>query len=333
MPEANAVIETERSHFEVFDLADEDQIVAELQGRVTTKFVYQLKGVKDPETGEDVVGLSYAGTNWACREYAKQGEAIRIMGDPKVTPDPLDPDYIIVVVNAQRWAVNTETGKEIPLDSTLGVKRQWRKMKKNRWEKGRIVGEDIVPDAFFVEKGFSKAIRNAKQALMPTDLVRRLVQQAIKAKQAGAPRDEAPPGKPPRDQAAPKPESRPGPAAAAGTGAGKAPSAQPKETLVQKFEIVLKAALGTQDGKAARQALKKIQGTENIGDLSEEDLKKYGKILQGITKGVHAFSDDGTHVIEKATGAVMWGKRPEPPPAAQESPAPETPPAQEEQLF
>lgn len=185
--------------FEVFDLADEEQILAELGGRVTEKFVYELKGVKDPITGLNVTGLSYAGTNWACREYAKHGEVIRVIGKPEVIVDPTDPNYIVVVITAQRFAVNSETQRETPLDTNFGVKRQWRLMKKNKYENGQVVGEEIVQDPFFFEKAFSKSIRNAKQSLIPTDVVKQLIQRAIKAKQSGPARDSGstPPKAPP----------------------------------------------------------------------------------------------------------------------------------------
>lgn len=350
--------------FESFDLADEEQIIAELAGRVTEKYVYELKGVKDPTTGQNVTGLSYAGTNWACREYAKRNEVIRIMGK-QMEIDPIDPNYVVVLVTAQRYATNSDTGRETALDSTLGIKRQWIKMKKNIWENGKVVGEEIVPDPFFWEKGFSKAIRNAKQALIPTDIIKKIIQQALKAKQAGPSRDgetlqasrgqerAAAPQQPQKPAAAPSTAAAPPPAGGAGveggavgasgtasksaasqSAAAPAASAKPvqsKDTLIQKFEIVLKTAFNTQDGGAARQGLKKIAGTDKIGDLSESDLKKYGKVLQGVTKGTHKIADDGTHIVDAKTNEIVWGTKPEPAPAPkQETAAPAQP---EEEFF
>lgn len=319
--------------FEVFDLADEEQIIAEISGRVTEKYVYTFK-----QGGQDVTGLSYAGTNWACREYAKHGEVIRVIGKPEIVLDPTDPNYIVVVVTSQRFAINQETLRETPLDTTLGVKRQWRMMKKNKYENGQVVGEEIVADPFFMEKAFSKAIRNSKQALMPVDLVKKLISEALKSKQSGAPRGGSTPSKAspaaPAKAAAPqqpqKPAAAPSTAAApppADVAASKpavqqseaAPAApakpgQSKDTLIQKFEIVLKTAFNTQDGGAARQGLKKIAGTDKIGDLSEDDLKKYGKVLQGVSKGTYKIADDGTHVVDVKTNEVVWGTKPEPAP-------------------
>lgn len=340
-------------HYELFDLADEEQIIAELSGRVTEKFVYELKGVKDAH-GNPVTGLSYAGTNWACREYAKQGEVIRVIGKPDYQVDPTDPDYVLITVMAQRFAVHPETGKETALDTAPGAKRQWRKMKRAKWENGQKAGDEIVDDPFFWEKGLSKATRNAKQALIPTDIVKRLVEQAVKAKKAGPPREGHAQPRPQQPQR-PPPASKPAQAAAQGPAqpaaqgpaqpASQAPAqasqppaqgqaakpAQSKDTLIQKFEVVLKGAFKTQDAVAARQALKRIAGTDRIGDLSEEDLKKYGKILQGVPSGAYKVGEGGAHIEDAKTGEVVWGTKPEP---AEAAPAPTaSEPAAEENLF
>ncbi|SRR5579871_2051299 len=181
MPETHELtIGHDQDLYESFELADEQQIIAEISGRVTDKYVYELKGVKD-QSGNPVNGLSYAGTNWACREYAKQGEVIRIV-DKDFRSDPTNDQYIIVVVTAQRFSVHPETGKEIALDSTIGIKRQWRMMKKKRYVDGQEDGYDIVEDPFFWEKACSKAIRNAKQGLIPVDIVKKLISEALNKK-------------------------------------------------------------------------------------------------------------------------------------------------------
>lgn len=161
-----------------FDLADEDQIISEMSGRVSDNYVYTFK-----QGGKDVTGLSFAGTNWAVREYAKQGEVIRIVGAPHVVMDPTDPDYVFVTITAQRFAVNVETGKDTALDSTIGVKRQWKMMEKRKYDdSGALTGKDLVQDSFYFEKAVSKATRNAKQALIPADFVKKLIDKAIQSK-------------------------------------------------------------------------------------------------------------------------------------------------------
>lgn len=175
MAEETALV-AQADAYESFELADEDQIIGELSGRVTEKYIYTFR-----QDGQDVTGLSYAGTNWACREYAKQGEAIRITKVEK-EPDPFDPDYVLVTVYAQRFAINRDNGKETPLDNTVVTKRQWRFMDKKKFENGQVVGREQVPDKFFWEKAVSKGVRNAKQALMPTDFVKKIIQRALEGK-------------------------------------------------------------------------------------------------------------------------------------------------------
>lgn len=377
MPEAEerrlAVVEHES--FEAIELADEELIVQEIAGRVTDKFIYEMKGMRS-ENGEPVIGLSYAGTNWACREYAKQGECIRVVGRPEIIQDPLNPQYIVTVVTVQRVAIDPETKRETPLDSTFGIKRQWSMMKKKKYENGVCIGEEIVEDPFHFEKCLSKALRNGKQALIPTDVVKKLIMKALEVKggrgpgrppgsgakqvQAATPKQpaQAPAApqnpQPPKD--APLPAAQDAPAApqppAAQTAslpkkepstpaqatapaqpvpAQASPKAQSKDTLVQKFEIVLKKAFGTTDPILARQHMKALSGTDRISDLSEEDLTKYGRILQGVFKGQNKISDDKTLIVEIASGKVLWGT----PPAAPQTapPPPPSAPSKDESFF
>jgi hypothetical protein len=345
--------------FEILDLADEEQIIAEISGRVTDKYVYSFK-----QAGQDVTGLSYAGTNWACREFAKQGEVIRVIHKDSIV-DPINPEYIVITITAQRFAVNLETNRETPLDSTFGIKRQWTKMKKRRYDaQGNVVGEEIVEDPHFWEKGTSKAIRNAKQALIPTDMVKKLIQEALKTKNSSSvrpgdqraqrqtqatksqqaqsqgpeePKPASTPQTPPAQTAKPAQAPQATPAQTAKPEEPKAPPTQAapaaapartpitpdqaivkgsKDALVQKFEVVLKKAMGTADPLLARQYLKAISGTDRITDFSEEDLTKYGRVLQGIGKGLYKLADDKSHVTETATGKVIWGSVPAAAPAA-----------------
>jgi len=348
MPEDRALIVPEHEAFEVFDLADEEQIVAEIAGRVTEKFVYTFK-----QQGKEVTGLSYAGTNWACREYAKHGEIFRCIGKPEVVLDPTDPEYIVVVVTVQRFRVDPESGRETALDSTFGIKRQWRKMKKNKYDEGgNIIGEEIVPDTFFYEKGFSKAIRNGKQALIPVDVVKRLISEALKMKAAGPARasegkasSKQAPAKSssPPPKAEPKPEAATPPAASGTPAQAAAPAAPPqqaapaataptkpdKSTLVQKFLVAAKRCFGT-DEKAVESGLKKL-GVTVINDLTEEVIIKFGKILQDVPKGKFKVVDDGLRIVD-GEGKTVMGQEPKPAPAPAPAPA-AAPPADEEKLF
>lgn len=359
----------EHESFEAIELADEELIVQEIAGRVTDKFVYELKGVKD-DKGQPVIGLSYPGTNWAVREYAKQGECIRVVGRPEVIQDPINPEYIVAVVTVQRFVVDPETKKETALDSTFGVKRQWSMMKKRKYdENGNVCGEEIVPDSFYFEKCVSKAIRNGKQSLIPTDVVKKLIAKALElrgTKPAGRPPGPAKPQGKPAPQPPQGTQAKPAPAQAQpaappqqtqGTQSAPAPTSEPpaqtskalseataspkppptapakpsRDGMIQKFEVVLKQAFKTTDAILARQHLKVLSGTDRITDLSDEDISKYGRILQGVTKGQYTISDDKTHILD-AQGNVAWGTKPQPPQPAP-PPPPATPAGNEENYF
>jgi len=339
--------------FEQLDLADEQQIIAEMSGRVTDKFVYTFK-----QNGQNVDGLSYSGTNWACREYAKRGEVIRIV-DKSFTVDETNPEYVIVTVIAQRYAVNGETGKEVALDNTIGVKRQWRMMKKKKYDEGgREAGYEIVEDPFFWEKATSKAIRNAKQGLIPVDIVKELIKKALEKKNGQEIQTRAPQGKQgggraqqpqkPQQQASTPPPSGgasetapPPPSSATGTpqqqanpqtgqaagtppappagsstpppagGAAKTPPS--RDVTNQKFESVLKTALGTLDPDKAREGLKALTGISKISELPDDKLKTIGNLLNGVIKKTNRV--EGHKILAVSDGKALW-TGPEPAAAA-----------------
>ena len=319
---------------ELFEFADEEQIIGELAGRVTDKYVYELKGVKD-ERGQPVVGLSYAGTNWACREYAKQGELIRVNPKPEVVLDPTDPEHVIVVVTAQRYSVDRATGKEIPLDTALGVKRQWKKQLRNRWENGRVVGQDAIDDRFFLEKAFSKAQRNAKQALIPTDFVTQIIQRALQQKNgktvtrpgtqrppAKQPPRQTPPAQPPPQtpaqappqappaqppQQAQRPRQAPKPARPPQRPAAPPPQPgakdDPNATRV-KFWTYLKQATGSKDEETARGILKAMTGL-TLPELTVETMKELGRLLWACIRNENKF-DPSTNRILDSQNNQLW---------------------------
>lgn len=356
--------------FETFDLADEEQVIAELAGRVTDKFVYSFK-----QGGQDVTGLSYAGTNWAVREYAKQGEVIRVSPDVHFKSDPSDPDYVIVIVSAQRFMVNKETGQEIGLDTRLGTCRQAKFMKKRKFnDSGEVIGEERVEDGFFASKATSKASRNAMQALIPTDIVKKLIQKAIESKNgkavqprgdakastgkqqaqrtapasqgtqaapAQAPATTPPPSSPAQSAAAATPPpppataasaAAPAPAPAAAPAQAPAPpppaaeasapapaAAKPKQdknTMIQKFDAMLKGLYGVTDGAAARQKALPLTGTVNISEFPEDKLRTLGNALIGVTKKLNRI--EGHRILANNDNKVLW----EGPAPAAPAPAP-----------
>jgi len=317
--------DTDQDVFELADRADEQLILAELSGRVTESYVYEF-----PTADGKVQGLTYLGTNWACREYAKCGEAIRIVSKPEIQQDLIDPEYIIVSVVAQRYAVNRETGRESALDSAVGVKRQWTKMEKR--------DKTIVFNKFFIEHGVSKAQRNAKQALLPTDFVKKMVIEALKLK--NRPAGAAPPATRPAAAQAPPASAPP---AAPATPAAPPKAADPMAALRQRFWTVIKKAGKATDEASCRKLLKELTGKEKASDLDEQTLKSVGGALSGVTTGANELQvlPDGTRqLVDKALNVILYPLRqaaPAPAPAAVEhdhNPEDEPPPpSQEEALF
>lgn len=321
MVEEGALSTPHHETYEILDRADEEEILAELSGRVTDKYVYTFK-----QGGQEVPVLSKAGVDWACREYARQGEVIRII-DKEITPDSEDPEYIYIVITAQRFVIDKETLRETPLDSTLGVKRQWRKMRRKKYDGG---GEEVVEDPFFFEKGVSKAIRNAKRNLMPTDFITQIIAKALANKNGKTLMREAKPAQqaappPPQQQ---QPATQPAPQAVAPSApppAAPARAAAPKplsrDVMIQKFDAALKGAFGTSDTAAARQGLGRLTGNPDPGALDNDTMKTLGNVLLGVIKKQNKL--DGDKIVSAADGKVLWQK-PAPPSSPHEAPPPQT---------
>lgn len=291
--------------FEIFDFADEAQVLSEISGRVVDKYIYSFE-----QGGERIEGLSYSGVNWACREYAKHGEAIRVMGKPDIIIDPMNSEYIIAVVMSQRFAISPESGREVALDSAIGVKRQWSKFKRR--------DGSVSPDPFYVEKAVSKAARNAKAALLPTHFVREMIKLA-KAPARGAKPErpaegsstrQAPPRHEPYTEApmvAPDEEAqRPTPAKAPEKPAAPPAAEKPAGDNTaerQKLYILLKKLIPG-DGEAK----KALQDTMQVGsskDLSSEQVMTFTKAIVACLNKTYKIvkAKDGKYeVLETASG-------------------------------
>jgi hypothetical protein len=148
----------------LFESEDDNQILAEMQGAVLDKFVYSF-----PQEGKDIVGLSKAGVEQACRESAnKKGEVYRIIDTPVIEEDA---EYIKVIVKAGRYKIllnnKGDFKGEILLDTSIGAKRQWKKL---RQRDGKI-----VDNKFAYEVAISKAQRNAKMSLLPYAFITEMI--------------------------------------------------------------------------------------------------------------------------------------------------------------
>lgn len=163
-PTTNKIIEPEQE----IELLDDQQEIAELAGKITRVYVYETRGAKGPE-----YALSKAGVNWACRQLAAKGEAIRVVGHPEIKIDPTSPEHVLVSVIAERVAIKGgKSPVEIRLDSDLGSKRQWVKM--------QLRNGNVVADEKWYEKSVSKATRNAKRKLLEDGFVEEIIREAVK---------------------------------------------------------------------------------------------------------------------------------------------------------
>lgn len=331
--------ESAPENFELMDREDEEQILLELRGAPVEKFIYKnSRGDFD---------LSYAGTKWAVRKMAEEGEVIRVDGHPKVERCVIDPEYITVTILGKRVKVNAEAKSETVLDTNVGAARGWikQKLRDNR----------IVADEFFFNKTVSKATRNLLQILMPQDFKRRII-ETLKAMDGQRPtqsQQRLPQGqqnRPPQNQQAPpagggqgaaKPQGQQPPA---GQGAQK-PSGQgvpaqgtqkpqtqqgkpqqqqaPKnpndatiEAVQQGFRAVFIQFAGTEDKPTLQKILKALTGKTMVTDLERGLMLELGPLLRRKIKGEVKWN--GTALHEISTGTQLWPAAP-----PQEDPAPE----------
>lgn len=338
---------------ERFDLADDQEVLAALSKRVTAGFTYRVNGK---------FGLSSSGTLWAVREFAKQGEVYRVVGDVDIKACPLDPDCINVTLKVQRYFVNPATGQEIALDSTIGHKRMSRKMKKFTDENDPTKFE-MVEDPEFTTKAITKAERNGKLKLLPKDAVTNLIvkasgqppasdtakgtqrpppQQTQQQQQpqqkseapahAPAASSAAPQGSPPPAGAASSPKPPASPPAQASAPAPSAPPATPpkmsREVAIQKIDAISKMAFGVTDGAQARAKLAQLTGKGSPTDLGDEDMKNLGNAINAVAN--KRAKIDGNNVVRVADGVVLWTGPKVATPAPAAPPPPEEPPAEEE---
>lgn len=150
--------------FQAMDRLDDDQIVAEMKGEILSTYVYEFN-----EGGQTVRGLSKAGTDDAARYMAlKFGETIR---EIEIKLESQDDDYAYFTAKAQRVMIR-DNGTIVELDSAIGQKRQ-AKFGYSRKTKERY------PNGFWYEQGGQKAMRNAKQKLMPAPIKQALISAYI----------------------------------------------------------------------------------------------------------------------------------------------------------
>jgi len=153
--------ENEVTPYEAMDLADEGQIINELEGKLTAEdmetFVYSFP---DKSTGRNVTGLSWKGTKATWWELnSKKLTNMTITDKMKITQGD---GYVDVAVYAYDKLRNI---------GTWGMARGYTSMK---------TGSGSIVDRFASAKAMSKAQRNALNHLFPSELVAKIIQKWIK---------------------------------------------------------------------------------------------------------------------------------------------------------
>lgn len=127
------------------EMADERQIVEEMQGRVLQEYFYSFKA-----GDREIIGLSYAGVKQIAREMARRQEPIDIE-DLEIKEDE---ESIQVVAKA----VNMVTKEH-----RFGASRQPKVM--------TLRDGSEKEDHYALQKAISKATRNALRAFIPEEII------------------------------------------------------------------------------------------------------------------------------------------------------------------
>ena len=162
-----------RDAFRVMALADEEQIVDELQGRALDVMVYSF-----PMDGKPATGLSWKGIREVVRTLNARGFT-RLRISPSHRPHFED---VLTEEGDPAWEVHVYAEDERNGGGAWGVAAQPKQitLKNNRGKK---------PDPFAKTKALSKAQRNALESLLPAQLV-----EALKAQYHGQGRVKMLPG-------------------------------------------------------------------------------------------------------------------------------------------
>ena len=175
----------------LIDELEDSEIVDALSGAVTRSWIYEF-----PVAGQTVRGISAVGVEEAAGEMAKHGEAIRVIDVRIEHEDDFEARFL---VQAGRYAISAD-GREALLDVTIRGKRQSKTMTRRDGKK--------VEDESWYEKGITKAVRNAKLALLPEYAKTHILAEAVKA---GRVRQVAAPQRPVQAPTRPSPPAPPKP--------------------------------------------------------------------------------------------------------------------------
>lgn len=143
--------------------AEDADIIAAIGGKIVETWVYTFQ-----QGGQTVVGISSKGVEAAARELAKEGEAIREIDCVLTFEDESEARFL---AKAGRYAVHAD-GREILLDVAVRGKRVSKAM--------RLQNGGTRQDDSWYEKGITKAVRNAKLALLPESVQSLIIAEAAK---------------------------------------------------------------------------------------------------------------------------------------------------------
>lgn len=159
--ESTALVMASGNALTLIDELEDEMIVAGIRGELAETWIYQF-----PQGNSTVTGVSSKGVENGCRELAKKGEAIRELD---VRIDFEDDNEARFVAKAGRYGVSGD-GREVLLDTAIRGKRQLKNMKRR--------DGTTEEDPSWYEKGVTKAVRNAKLALMPDSIVALIIAEA-----------------------------------------------------------------------------------------------------------------------------------------------------------
>lgn len=282
--------------FKNIELADEAQIMDELEGAVFDRdaYIYARQGK---------YRLTYAGVLFACRELAKHGEAIRIVGDAIIGYDPSNPEYLTVQVKAQR--IKVDSGREMLLDSSIGSKR--------KWVKERLKDGSVQEDPYFWEKAVSMAQRNAKYPLLPQKFVGELIERIRTGKSVGDTTAGASSKRGRSSGAKAQQSGTSGPsgtqkgAQTSGTQSGPSNDAWIKKARQQIFLLAKKAA-GTDSKDDLRKYFSRVFGFDRLTAIPADKLKPVGTAVRKLSEGEARLVEDNgpLYVLNQTDGGILW---------------------------
>lgn len=182
-----AVAQVDANVFLAFDRLDDDQIVQEMKGAALSAYVYEFN-----EGGTMVRGLSKTGTDDAARIMAvKYGEALR---EVDCWLEREDEEAAYFKAKVTRFTIRDD-GTAIELDAAIGHKRQ------PKFTYPKAGGKKA--NQFWYEQGGQKALRNAKQKLMPETIKQAIIAMYVAAGKVRKVRPED------VDEQAPRPTQKP----------------------------------------------------------------------------------------------------------------------------